>query len=76
MSEAEPLDAPEFCKFCNTSVERGFNIVYEDAAFVAFEDRKPASRYHYLVVPKRHIGKVFGSCRIFRPTYSQKASVA
>ena len=25
---------------------------------MAFEDRKPASQYHYLVIPKRHIGRI------------------
>ncbi|PPQ84010.1 hypothetical protein CVT25_000556 [Psilocybe cyanescens] len=45
------------CKFCNVSAERGFRVHYEDDFFVAFEDRSPASRYHYLVVPKKHIVK-------------------
>lgn len=30
--------------------------VTQDDSFVAFEDRKPASRHHFLVIPKRHIG--------------------
>ncbi|KAF8903710.1 HIT-like domain-containing protein [Gymnopilus junonius] len=57
-NESKALDVPDWCKFCKASVERGFNIVYEDASFLAFEDRKPASRHHYLVVPKQHIESV------------------
>ncbi|KDR78672.1 hypothetical protein GALMADRAFT_223931 [Galerina marginata CBS 339.88] len=55
---AASIKLPDFCKFCEASVERGFNIVYEDESFVTFEDRKPKSRYHYLVIPKRHIDSV------------------
>lgn len=46
------------CTFCNASIENGFNIVYEDDSLMAFEDRKPASLYHFLVIPKRHIESV------------------
>lgn len=32
----------------------------QDDSFVAFADRKPASRHHFLVIPKRHIGVFMG----------------
>ena len=31
----------------------------QDSKYVAFKDRNPASRYHFLVVPKKHIGMLF-----------------
>ena len=34
-------------------IETGYT---QDDSFVAFKDRKPASRHHFLVIPKRHIG--------------------
>jgi len=57
-SGSKSLKMSDFCKFCNTSMERGFNIAYQDEFFVAFEDRSPASLHHYLVVPKQHIESV------------------
>jgi len=56
VEEPQTLDS---CKFCwNGSTGSKFNVVYEDGSFVAFEDRKPACRYHFLVIPKRHIESV------------------
>ncbi|KAF8151030.1 HIT-like domain-containing protein [Crassisporium funariophilum] len=48
----------ESCTFCHASNENGFKIAYEDDSFVAFEDRKPASTFHFLVIPKGHIESV------------------
>ncbi|KAF8963159.1 HIT-like domain-containing protein [Flammula alnicola] len=48
----------DLCKFCHASAENGFRVVYEDESFLAFEDRSPASKHHYLVIPKRHITSV------------------
>jgi hypothetical protein len=31
----------------------------QDETFLAFEDIKPASAVHYLVVPRKHIGSSF-----------------
>ncbi|KAF8628557.1 hypothetical protein AX15_003825 [Amanita polypyramis BW_CC] len=53
-----PLNRPEVCAFCSISVEKGFKILWEDTKYVAFSDRNPASRYHFLVVPRKHIGNV------------------
>ncbi|KAF9048838.1 HIT-like protein [Panaeolus papilionaceus] len=58
-SSAEDYRQPlETCKFCFVEGGKGFSIMYEDGDFVAFSDRKPASTYHYLVVPKAHIASV------------------
>ncbi|KJA25024.1 hypothetical protein HYPSUDRAFT_135279 [Hypholoma sublateritium FD-334 SS-4] len=46
------------CKFCHASVENGFNVVYEDELFLAFQDRRPAAQHHYLVIPRKHIESV------------------
>ncbi|GJE94519.1 HIT-like protein [Phanerochaete sordida] len=46
------------CVFCDVSREKGFDVVWEDDAFVAFADRSPAARHHMLVVPKRHVESV------------------
>lgn len=46
------------CVFCAVSQEKGFNVVLEDAQFVAFHDRSPAARVHLLVVPRKHWGNV------------------
>ncbi|KZP22627.1 HIT-like protein [Athelia psychrophila] len=49
---------PESCAFCNVSKEKGFNVVWEDDSFVAFEDIRPASMYHLQIVPREHIDSV------------------
>ncbi|OCH94802.1 HIT-like protein [Obba rivulosa] len=46
------------CPFCTVARENGFNIVWEDNDFVAFEDRDPAAAHHLLVTPKRHLSSV------------------
>lgn len=42
-----------FCKIC--CKEEQAEVVYEDLDYVCFVDRKPASKHHYLVVPRHHI---------------------
>ncbi|KAF8720622.1 hypothetical protein AX14_010862, partial [Amanita brunnescens Koide BX004] len=49
-------DSIEACRFCDVSAEKGFEILWENDKYVAFKDHKPACRYHFLVVPKKHIG--------------------
>ncbi|KAJ7266553.1 HIT-like protein [Mycena rebaudengoi] len=46
------------CAFCQVTQSEGFNIVYEDETFVAFQDHKPAAVHHIQVIPKRHIKSV------------------
>jgi len=46
------------CIFCNVAAGNGFKIAYEDEFFLAFEDIKPTSAVHYLVVPRRHINSI------------------
>ncbi|KAJ8077571.1 hypothetical protein PM082_002003 [Marasmius tenuissimus] len=46
------------CPFCDVSTEKGFNIVWEDDTFVAFQDRNPSSTIHVQLITKRHIGSV------------------
>ncbi|XP_067644798.1 adenosine 5'-monophosphoramidase HINT3 [Eurosta solidaginis] len=45
------------CIFCEISAGRQPNTIIEveTKEFVIFKDIKPASTYHYLAVPKRHI---------------------
>ncbi|KAF9483192.1 HIT-like protein [Pholiota conissans] len=54
----EVQDTLDSCHFCHATVQNGFRVVYEDDSFVAFEDRKPASVHHYLVIPRKHIESV------------------
>ncbi|KAF8813508.1 HIT-like protein [Phlegmacium glaucopus] len=54
----QTLDSCKFCWNDSESMGSNFKVVYEDDSFVAFEDRKPASKYHFLVIPKRHIESV------------------
>ncbi|WWD18162.1 hypothetical protein CI109_102611 [Kwoniella shandongensis] len=42
------------CIFCNVSVEKGFNIAYEDDQLIAFHDRTPRAKTHLLVIPRYH----------------------
>ncbi|KIP11088.1 hypothetical protein PHLGIDRAFT_100407 [Phlebiopsis gigantea 11061_1 CR5-6] len=46
------------CTFCGVSKEKGFDVVWEDDAFVVFNDRNPASKHHLLVIPRRHVESV------------------
>ena len=42
---------------CWTRRQKVFEVNgIQDDSFIAFGDRKPASRYHFQVIPKRHIG--------------------
>ncbi|KAK9508908.1 hypothetical protein O3M35_006349 [Rhynocoris fuscipes] len=44
------------CVFCKIIVENDKNkILFEDEQVVVFPDIRPASKYHYLIVPKNHI---------------------
>lgn len=42
-----------FCDIINKKIST--EILFEDENFVAFRDIKPASRFHFLVIPKKHI---------------------
>ncbi|KAF6020032.1 HINT3 [Bugula neritina] len=46
-----------FCDIVNKVLVNGkeTEILYEDETVVAFKDIKPATRHHYLVVPKEHL---------------------
>ena len=42
---------------CWTRCQKVFEVNgIQDDSFIAFGDRKPASRYHFQVIPKRYIG--------------------
>lgn len=44
------------CIFCKIIArQQPAKIFYEDDDLLVFEDIKPASRHHYLVIPKNHI---------------------
>lgn len=42
-----------FCKIINH--QESAEIFYEDEEVMVFKDIKPATKHHYLVIPKRHI---------------------
>ncbi|KAF8124812.1 HIT-like domain-containing protein [Boletus edulis] len=48
------------CVFCQafTSNRGAFDIVWEDADFLAFRDHQPACLHHIQLIPKFHIGSV------------------
>ncbi|KAI8092517.1 HIT-like domain-containing protein [Halteromyces radiatus] len=46
------------CPFCTVSTENGFSIVQETEDLIAFRDRSPAAKIHFLVIPRNHIGTV------------------
>ena len=47
------------CIFCKiASKEIPVNLVYEDAAVVAFKDLEPQAPAHVLVIPKKHVESV------------------
>ncbi|KAF7329525.1 Oxalate decarboxylase [Mycena kentingensis (nom. inval.)] len=48
----------DLCRFCQVTVDNGFEILWEDSEFIAFEDRDPAAEHHIQVVPKHHIDNV------------------
>ncbi|KAI0058598.1 HIT-like protein [Artomyces pyxidatus] len=50
------LKAADSCIFCHVSQRNGFDVVYEDSDYTAFKDHKPSAMYHFLVIPRRHVG--------------------
>ncbi|KIK98026.1 hypothetical protein PAXRUDRAFT_824338 [Paxillus rubicundulus Ve08.2h10] len=48
------------CEFCQaySGHRDAFSVVWEDADFMAFRDRSPASLHHFLLIPKIHIDSV------------------
>jgi len=46
------------CPFCNARRENGFDIVMENDRFIVFENYKPMSSTHLLVIPREHIESV------------------
>lgn len=47
------------CLFCKIAAgEIGSDKVYEDDDYLAFNDIAPQAPTHFLVIPKRHIGRV------------------
>ncbi|KAM6504042.1 HIT-like domain containing protein [Amanita muscaria] len=55
---------PEICVFCHVCSEKGFKIVWQDDKYIAFEDHKPASRYHFLIIPHAHIDSISENCPV------------
>ncbi|KAK6348096.1 Histidine triad nucleotide-binding protein 3 [Orbilia javanica] len=56
-SGVPPVDAPQECSFC----KGGFIItseLYRDEDLVVIDDRRPAGKTHWLVMPLRHIRSV------------------
>ncbi|XP_060066881.1 adenosine 5'-monophosphoramidase HINT3-like [Ylistrum balloti] len=43
-----------FCKIARGQDDKT-NILYENEELVIFKDIKPATRHHYLIIPKQHI---------------------
>ena len=56
-SETRDKESPGciFCKIAAKEVEET-QLKYEDQQVAAFSDRKPAAKYHFLIVPKEHCG--------------------
>lgn len=51
-----PEAAKSACIFCNIANKlTDTEILFEDEEVCVFRDIKPASKYHVLVIPKRHI---------------------
>ena len=47
------------CIFCGIIEDKSSaTIVFENDTIIAFNDIKPASKYHYLIVPKKHYNDV------------------
>ncbi|KAF9223269.1 HIT-like protein [Gyrodon lividus] len=57
--ESEAGDT-EQCVFCRAYSDNrdAFSIIWEDADFMAFRDRSPASLHHFQLIPKIHIDSV------------------
>ncbi len=45
-----------FCKIVNKEISS--NIIFEDSKVLAFKDIKPATKIHYLIIPKEHISTI------------------
>ena len=44
------------CTFCRiVSRDENTEILYEDDTVIAFKDIRPATKHHYLIIPKIHI---------------------
>ncbi|KAB7499387.1 Histidine triad nucleotide-binding protein 3 [Armadillidium nasatum] len=57
MSESEP--SRKGCVFCEIiDGKRENEIKYQDEKFVVFMDKRPATKHHYLVVPRIHYKNV------------------
>ncbi|PIO34051.1 hypothetical protein AB205_0207290 [Aquarana catesbeiana] len=56
--EQSPDSYDSRCIFCRISnnQESGSEILHSDEDLVCFRDIRPGAPYHYLVVPKKHIG--------------------
>ncbi|KAF8340376.1 HIT-like protein [Cantharellus anzutake] len=46
------------CPFCDVSPDKGFDIVNENPEYVVFKNHSPASAFHLLVIPRKHVGSV------------------
>lgn len=46
------------CRFCGIEKSPTNAMLYDDHAFVAFEDIRPAAKHHFLITPKKHIESV------------------
>ncbi|RVE47166.1 hypothetical protein evm_008134 [Chilo suppressalis] len=61
MSSPPPLAERSACVFCNiVNKLDNTELLYEDEQVCIFRDIKPASSFHILTVPKRHIEDVKG----------------
>lgn len=44
------------CVFCDiVNKKTSSEILYEDDNFIVFRDIKPASKFHFLIIPKKHV---------------------
>ena len=56
-AESESLGRKKGCVFCKIAAkEQEARIIYEDEKTVVFPDLRPATKHHYLVIPKEHYG--------------------
>ena len=46
-----------FCKIINKEIPS--DIVYEDEEILAFKDIAPKAPVHIIVIPKKHVEKIF-----------------
>uniref|UniRef100_A0A061RW72 Histidine triad family protein n=2 Tax=Tetraselmis sp. GSL018 TaxID=582737 RepID=A0A061RW72_9CHLO len=65
-------DSKRSCVFCQKACREESNeIIYQDNRVVAFPDRAPAAKGHYLVIPREHIAN--GYC--LRPSVEGDAEL-